>query len=219
MKLNLPGTSVRFAGAFIGMVNCTVCHFVNVRNQKGVGVQVGVDRDVGGAVGKGAKIAEAAAARPDDVKPEWKLLLKLLAVAYSRRRYVLGKLSNHSGIKTEKPHESRAFSRLPEDDRDYFFVVSAGATTVVAAAAVAAESTTAAAESTTAAAESITAAVESTAASSVFGLLSQAANVRTLPTNRRAITFFMNLSRWLKISDPNVATALIMCNIDAQKFS
>lgn len=110
--------------------------------------------------------------------------MKLQAIAKSRRGYVLRKLREHRGIKQKKPYENRAFSVLPEGNRDYFFTLSAGATTVVAAAAVAAESTTAAAES-------ITAAVESTAASSVFGLLSQAANVRTLPTNRRAITFFI----------------------------
>ena len=62
LKLDLPGTSVGFSGAFMGVVNCAVRYFVDVGNQKGVGVQVGVDRDVGCAVEQGAKIAEAAKA-------------------------------------------------------------------------------------------------------------------------------------------------------------
>ena len=102
MKMNLPGTSVGFAGAFIGVVNRTVGYLVNVGNQKGVGVQVGVDCDVGGAVGQGAKITKAAPAWPDDGKPERKLPVELQAIANGQCRYVLRKLSNHRGIKTEK---------------------------------------------------------------------------------------------------------------------
>ncbi|MEZ0538434.1 hypothetical protein [Fibrella arboris] len=97
-----------------------------------------------------------------------------------------------------------------------YFALSAGAT----ADAEAVESTLAAAESTTAAAESATTAVESTAASSVLGLLSQAASVNTLPTNRRAITFFMILSLGgFKVSNAKLGSILVMCNIDGRLFS
>jgi hypothetical protein len=74
------------------------------------------------------------------------------------------------------------------DDRNYFLVVSAAIVEAESVAVVAAESVDIAAESTA------IVAVESTAAaSSVLGLLWQAATVIIVPTNSKAKNFFITL--------------------------
>lgn len=78
-----------FTGTLARMVYGTMRYFMHVGNQKSIRIQIGVDRDMRGAVRQYPKIAKAGSPGFYNTESERKLLLKLLAVGYCHRRYVL----------------------------------------------------------------------------------------------------------------------------------
>lgn len=86
---------------------------MDVGDKESVRIQIGVDRDMSGAVRQGSEVAKAGTSGLYNAEAERILLLKLLTVSNGQRRYVLRKMTKHRGIKTEKPYENRAFSELP----------------------------------------------------------------------------------------------------------
>lgn len=164
-------------------------YLMHVGNQESLGAQIGVDRNLRLSVGQYPEIAQAGSAGAAYVKNKLVGLPERLAVGGCCRWYNQVEWSCQDAKNAKKPYKHKAFSR---EDRcsDAYFALSVTVVAESVTVIVVAESGAMAAVSV----DMVVVVVSVVVVSSVFGLFWQAAKVSVLPTNRRAITFFMIFS-------------------------
>jgi len=101
LKRRLPGFTVWLNTPFIPEINIGMSHFMNVRNQKSVWIEVGIYRNLKLVIRQYSKIAEPGLPRFNNPKAKFILLPECLTVGSSGWRKVKGEWI-YQGIKNKK---------------------------------------------------------------------------------------------------------------------